>query len=126
MTMFKRIAVVSYDVSDWERAKRFYDDVLGWPVAWSSDEFGWREYGADDTTHISINKLRGSEPKRSQGGGALVVFSVDNANQVTAALRAKGVKCDDPVTVPGVVKYGAFYDPDGNKLQFAEAQPPPA
>ncbi len=123
MSMFKDITVVSQHVRDWERAKKFYDDVLGWPVAWSSDEAGWREYGADNATHISINKW--NDPGPMPTNGAIVVFSVDNADAVTKALRAKGVRCDDPVTIPGVVKYGVFYDPEGNILQFAESQPPP-
>ena len=53
--------------------------------------------------------------------GATPVFSVDSATAAIAALRAKGVKCEDVVVVPGMVAYGSFYDPEGNKLQVASA-----
>jgi hypothetical protein len=29
------------------------------------------------------------------------------------------VKCGDIVDIPGVVKYGTFFDPEGNRFQFA-------
>ena len=34
-------------------------------------------------------------------------------------LRAKGVKCDNVVSIPDVVTFGTFYDPEGNRFQFA-------
>jgi hypothetical protein len=40
-----------------------------------------------------------------------------------AALRARSVRCDDAVVIPGRVAYGVFYDPDGNRVQFASSQP---
>ena len=52
-------------------------------------------------------------------GGATATLGVDNAQTVTAALRAMGVECDDVFELPGVVTYGTFYDPEGNRIQFA-------
>lgn len=125
MSMFKNVNVVYYYVRDWEAAKKFYGDVLGWPLAWASDEAGWVQYGRDNETHIAINRWTASEPMPGNGG-ATVTFSVDNAYETTAALRAKGVRCDDVVEIPGIVVLGTFYDPDGNRLQFAQSAPPPA
>ena len=42
---FRDINVVWYNVTDWERAKRFYGETLGLPVAMQIDEAGWVEYG---------------------------------------------------------------------------------
>ena len=127
MSLFKNVNVVSLYVTDWERAKKFYDDVLGWPVAWSDDNFGWREYGRDGEAHVSINKWEPDEGHATRPpveGGATIVFTVDDAQKVTDELRKKGVRCDDPVAIPGVVIYGTFYDPEGNRLQFAQSTPP--
>jgi predicted enzyme related to lactoylglutathione lyase len=119
MSLFKDVQVISYHVTDWERAKKFYAEVLEWPVAYGSDEIGWFEYGVDGATHISISRWEGELPPRE--GAPIAVFTVADAHAATAALRAKGVRCDDPEEIPGVVTYGTFYDPDGNRLQFASS-----
>lgn len=129
MSMFKNVNVVSYYVTDWERAKKFYAETLEWPVAWASDEFGWVEYGRDNETHIAINRWSehdGHGPMPATNGGATMVLTVDDARKVTEALRKKGVKCDDVVDIPGVVTYGTLYDPEGNRIQFAQSAPPAA
>lgn len=120
MSLFLNVNVVSLNVTDWERAKQFYRDVLGWQVAFSSDEVGWEEYGVENQAHVSINR---SDHAPAAHGGTTLVFGVEDAHAVTAALRAKGVRCDEVVTIPGMVTYGGFYDPDGNHLQFASMPP---
>lgn len=118
--MFKNVNVVQYYVTDWERAKKFYTDTLQWPVAFASDEAGWFEFGRDNETHFAINRWDAQQgPLPPKNGGATAVLTVDDARKTVAALRAKGVKCDDAFEIPGMVVYGAFYDPEGNRVQFA-------
>jgi predicted enzyme related to lactoylglutathione lyase len=126
MSLFKNVNVVSLNVTDWERAKQFYRETLGWPVAFSDDNAGWEEYGADNTAHVSITRLQPGEPVPPHIGGTTLVLTVDDAHAVTASLRAKGIKCADVISIPGMVTYGAFYDPEGNMVQFASMAPPPA
>ena len=116
MSLFLNVNVVSLNVTDWERAKKFYRDLLGWPVAYSDDTVGWEEYGLENQAHISISR---SDHAPSAHGGTTLVLSVDNANETAAALRAKGIKCDEVDTIPDTVSFGTFYDPDGNRIQFA-------
>ena len=123
MSLFKDVNVVQYHVSDWERAKQFYTDVLGWPVAFLSDEAGWMEFGEEGKTHLAINRWEESTPVPAGQGGALAVLTVEDAAGAVTALRARGVRCDDAVVIPGMVAYGAFYDPDGNRVQFASSPP---
>ncbi len=59
-------------------------------------------------------------------GGTTLVFGVQDAHGVTDALKKKWVKCDDVVTIPGMVTYGTCYDPFGNRLQFVSMTPPAA
>jgi predicted enzyme related to lactoylglutathione lyase len=54
-------------------------------------------------------------------GGVTPVLSVDDAYKAAEALRAKGVRCDDVVSISNVVTYGTFYDPEGNRFQFASS-----
>jgi predicted enzyme related to lactoylglutathione lyase len=122
MSQFKNVNVVQYNVGDWERAKKFYQDVLDWPLAYEDEQIGWREWGLPNETHLAINRWDsqwGPQPTN----GALAVLSVDDAHATTAALRAKGIKCDDVMSIPGVVDIGLFHDPEGNKIQFASRPP---
>jgi predicted enzyme related to lactoylglutathione lyase len=122
--LFKKLEVVSYPVRDWQRAKKFYSETLGLPVAFFiGDEIGWMEFGDKEGTHLAISLWNSPEPFPQRDSGATVVFSVDDAHQAVAELRKRGVKCDDPDVVPGMVTYASFYDPDGNRLQVAG--PPP-
>ena len=121
MSQFKNVNVVQYTVAkaNWEQAKKWYGEILGWPVAWASDEAGWIEWGKDNETHISINRWDGPEPVPAKTKGVIAVLSVDDAYKTAEWLRSKDVKCDDVVKIPGMVTYGTFYDPEGNALQFA-------
>lgn len=121
MKLFKNINVVSYNVSNWEEAKKFYGETLGLgePI-FLSDEFGWAEYGAENETHLALNK---SEKSSAGAGGAVCVFTVDDAYKAVEELRKRGVNCKDVEAVPEMVTYATFYDPEGNVLQLAG--PPP-
>jgi catechol 2,3-dioxygenase-like lactoylglutathione lyase family enzyme len=120
----KKLGIVSYNVSDWQRAKRFYGETLGQPVAaFITDEVGWMEFGEKDDVHLAIGVWRGPGPLPRGEGGAVAVFEVDDAYQAVAALRQKDVRCDDVIAIPQMVTYANFYDPDGNRLQVAG--PPP-
>ena len=122
--LLKQLYGISYIVSDWQRAKRFYSETLGLPVlGFMSDEVGWMEFGDKEGAHLAIMPWPGPGPLPSREGGGLAIFSVEDAVQAIAELRRRGVRCDDPVRVPGMVTWANFYDPDGNRLQIAG--PPP-
>ncbi|MEW6181280.1 MAG: VOC family protein [Chloroflexota bacterium] len=121
MSIFENINVVYVYVRDWERAKQFYADVLQWPVAYQDDTIGWVEYGAEGQTHFAISRWDDPQSLPPQGLGATITFTVEDAEQATRLLRQKGVVCDEPINIPGVVLYGTFYDPEGNRFQMASA-----
>ena len=114
------IDVVSYNVSDFERAKKFYSETLGLPIAAQMDGVGWIEYGFPNHTHLALNAWQGPGSVPT-GGGATVIFGSQSVRATVERLRAKGVRCDDAVEIPGMVIYASFYDPDGNRLQIAES-----
>ncbi len=122
--MFKNLGWISYQVSDWQRSKKFYGETLGLPVAaFMGDEVGWMEFGEKEGTHLAIGLWRNPGPFPKRENGAVAIFAVDDAYRTIEALRKKGVKCDDVVAIPNMVTYGAFYDPDGNQLQVAGPAP---
>ncbi len=120
----KKLSVVSYQVSDWQRARRFYGETLGLPVAaFISDEVGWMEFGEKGDVHLAIRLWPNAGPIPHCDGAACAVFEVDDAYQAVELLRQRGIQCEDVVAIPFMVTYANFYDPDGNRLQLAG--PPP-
>lgn len=119
-----KLQIVSYNVSDWQRSKKFYGETIGLPVAaFMGDEVGWMEFGEKEAVHLAIALWQGPGPLPRGDGGAIAVFEVEDAYQAVAELRQKGVKCEDVIAIPQMVTYANFYDPDGNRLQVAG--PPP-
>ena len=121
MSQFKKVEVVAHTVSNWEKAKKFYTEVLEWPLIFASEEAGWIEFGRENETHISINRWNGPGSAPVKSKAVIAVFTVEDAHKTHDWLVAKGVKCDEVVHIPGMVTYGTFYDPEGNALQFASA-----
>ena len=120
-----KLDLVSVNVTDWARAKKFYGETLGLPVArFLSDDIGWMQFGVEGTAQLAINLWRGPEPFPRGDGGATIIFGVDDAPKTVEELRRGGVKCDDAIAIPDMVTYANFYDPDGNRLQISG--PPPA
>jgi catechol 2,3-dioxygenase-like lactoylglutathione lyase family enzyme len=122
--LFKSLMDVAYPVSDWQKSKKFYSETLGLPVAaFISDQVGWMEFGEEGATHLAISHWTGPEPFPIHGNRVAAVFEVENTFDAIDELRRRGVRCEDVVSVPGMVTYADFYDPDGNRLQVAG--PPP-
>jgi predicted enzyme related to lactoylglutathione lyase len=112
--------VVWFNVSDWERAKRFYGETLGLPVAYAQEEMGWIEYGRE-LPHLGINRWGGPGPLPAVTGGGIATLTCADVRAFIAKLVAKGVRCDKIEEMPGMVILGMFYDPDGNRLQVAQS-----
>jgi predicted enzyme related to lactoylglutathione lyase len=122
--LFDQLVDISYIVSDWQKAKKFYSETIGLPVAaFMGDEVGWMEFGAKEGTHLAIMLEPAGERRQSHEGGAIAVFSVADAYAAVKDLRQRGVNCDDVIAIPNMVTFATFYDPDGNRLQVAG--PPP-
>lgn len=122
--LFNKINYVSYQVSDWQRAKKFYGETLGMPVAaFISDDVGWMEFGEKDSAHLAISLWRQPGTLPAVGRGGVAIFAVKDAYVAVAELRKRGVNCDDVVAIPGMVTFASFYDPDGNELQVAGPAP---
>ena len=123
MSLFKEVNVVYFYVTEWEAAKKFYREVLDWPVMYSDDNMGLEEYGVEGGTHIAIRRWNGSDCLAPENDSPSVSLRVVDAYRTTRILCSRGVQCDDVVSIPGVVTYGTFYDPEGNRIQFTSTHP---
>ena len=122
MTLFRGINVVSVAVPDLDRGRDFYRDVLGLgaPV-YDLPEAGWVEFATGGPGNLAL--IPAPADWRPDTGTTVVLETAD-CDAACAALRARGVRCEDPVVFPGYVTYCTFYDPFGNRLQMCG--PPPA
>lgn len=122
MKLFNGINVVSITVTDLVRAREFYSDTLGLGQPWFDDEnLDWIEWGErDGNGNIAVTVVSvGTSP----GGGTTPVLNTADCDALYAELRRRGVRCEAPVVVPGLLTYCTFYDPNGNRLQ-AISDPP--
>ena len=107
----------SYDVKDYERAKKFYTEVLGFEISWDGGtEVGWIEFDLPVTgARVGLSILREGEVKVGSGMLVLVVHDLEITKKY---LESKGVETVDIVDVPDMVSWFNAKDPEGNVIQF--------
>jgi catechol 2,3-dioxygenase-like lactoylglutathione lyase family enzyme len=110
-----RLEIVSVPVSDQDRAKRFYTDVLGFVVAMDSpyrEDVRWIELKptADSSVIITLVTWFPTMPAGSLRG---LVLLVDDLESTYRELRARGLNGSEVQSAPWGT-YATFSDPDGN------------
>ncbi len=117
-----QLIVAWYSVSDFERAKKFYGDVLG--LNKTFEMHFWAEFAhAEGAASIGLNGAPRGENAPQPGGdsGATVVLRVDDIEKKQRELASRGVRFEGKLEeVPGVVRIATFGDPDGNRLQLCQ------
>lgn len=128
-TLLKKLDLVWYTVSDWEKAMKFYKETLGLTVLFSDEKMKWAEFTTGETKEqqgakLAIHKTDAPQKSTAQGtvdGGAVAVFLVDDAVAAKKALEEKGVKFEGEIKeIPQMVKIADFMDPDGNRLELVQ------
>jgi catechol 2,3-dioxygenase-like lactoylglutathione lyase family enzyme len=122
------VAHVAVNVSDWDRAKRFYEPVLG--------QLGYRVVYEEEGALAYFADAGGLDfgiGRREPVGGAHVAFECDDRGVVdtfyAAALEAGGRDNGPPGVRPQYdVNYYAAYvlDPDGNNIEAVCHHAPPS
>ena len=122
MSLFRGINVVSVMVPDLEAAREFYGVTLGLGIpVYDLPEAGWIEFSTGGSGgNLSVTT---AEPGWSPSPSVTVVLETDDCHRTVERLRARGVRCDDPVVFPGFVVYASFWDPFGNRLQMCSPVP---
>lgn len=113
MIQYKEIAFVAYPVTDLNRAREFYEGVLGLkPNAPIKEGLPWVEYDIGPGT-LGIGSSPQWLPSKDGASAALEVIDFDEA---VATLRSKNIEIIiGPMETP-VCHMATIRDPDGNKI----------
>jgi predicted enzyme related to lactoylglutathione lyase len=108
----------SIDVLDLEKSLEFYEKVLEFELLYKLDDLKWCELKIK-TDNVNIGLSQVEEVKK--GGGATLVFGVENIDNARQHLEKKGVTFFGPTReIEGMVKLADFSDPDENRLTLYE------
>jgi predicted enzyme related to lactoylglutathione lyase len=116
----KNIAFIGIPVTDIQRARKFYEEVLG--LAKSDEMMGgkWIEYAVGDETLAIANVGEQWTPSDQGTGAALEVEDFDDAIKL---LKDRHVRfAAEPFETP-CCHMAVVQDPDGNKLIIHKLKP---
>ena len=105
-------------VSDLERSKQFFQEVLGFEHIYTLSDWGWCELrtGVPGVT-LGIGQAESVQPE----GGATLTFGVEDIDAARSWLEGHDVRFDgDTREIQGMVRLATFYDPDGNTFMLAQ------
>ena len=119
----KRLGHLVLRVKDVARSRRFFEDILGFPVV-AQNERGMVFFSTDvEDNHHMLALMPAKEgaamPTPDQVGMQHVSFELGSFAELQDAYRVfkeNGVAIDH-TTFHGVTKSVYFYDPDGNRLE---------
>ena len=110
--MIREVAFVAVAVTDFKRARKFYEETLGLSRDSETASESWAEYSIGVVT-LGVGAHPAFQPSRE---GTSVAFEVDDIDQTIAQLKERGVTFDmDKIETP-VCWMAVFRDPDGNRL----------
>ncbi|HTX28071.1 MAG TPA: VOC family protein [Streptosporangiaceae bacterium] len=126
----KSVDVITLFVEDLERAKVFYRDVFGLPVAYedaNSAFFRFHNMGVNLLATSAAPEL--VEPavvaSREAGSRLVLTVGVDDVDAVCAELATAGVALlNGPVNRPWGIRTASFSDPGGHIWEIAQDLPP--
>ena len=125
--LFDRMHHVAIIVSDYQRAKAFYVEKLGFPILrenFREDRGDWKLDLQFGDSELEIFSIPGAPERPSwpeTRGLRHLAFRVDDIEAAVAELAARGIECEpirmDPYTQRPMT---FFHDPDGLPLELHE------
>jgi predicted enzyme related to lactoylglutathione lyase len=119
----KEIAFIGYPVTDMERARHFYGEVLGLEESCVIEDGGdvhWVEYDIKGQTLALARASEQWQPNPHGGGVSLEVADLETA---LAHLQANGVEATMPIGDFPVCRIAVIPDPDGNGIALHQRKP---
>lgn len=116
----KAIGFVAIPVTDINRARSFYEEVLGLKTSDEMMQGRWIEYDVGDDT-LAIANVSGTWTPSGQGTGA--ALEVEDFDDAIKQLTDRHVRfAAEPFETP-CCHMAVIQDPDGNKLMIHKLKP---
>ncbi len=114
-----RLWLAMIRVSDIDKALKFYNEILGLPVALDARVFNHAEVGPDEPLAKIGLHAAGKKSKRQRRTG--IVFDTDDIYALYERLTKRGVKFTlKPTKTPWGGIVADFLDPDNNELEVVQ------
>ena len=117
MSWYRQFDLVWFPDIDFDRAKAFYQEDLGFELVLEDQDSKWAEFQISPGAKIAIHGVKATNANPI---GALVL-DVENIEKSELALGGKGIKLFDKEEIPGLAKLASFTDPDGNVIQLSQS-----
>ncbi len=102
-------------IRDYEVSKKFYSEVLEFPVNLEIPEAGWYEYKLPvKGAMLGLSQYHEGDFKTADS----LNISIKDVDQVKKALESKGVKATEIVDLPDMISMTTIQDPDENNIYF--------
>lgn len=113
--MLKKIAFTMYPVLDMNRARNFYEKILGLAMSKVSAGGSWIEYDLPGGGCFAITTLA-EEVKPSSISGGSVAFEVEDLDALVSKLKADSVKFKLDIFPSPVCRMAVILDSEGNAV----------
>jgi len=111
--MIQKLAFSLSPVKDSERARHFYEDVLGLTRGNHSENGMWTEYDLPQGGCLALFRSDELEPAANAGSAAL---EVDDLDATVSELKAKGVTFQAELIHSPVCRMSIILDSEGNAI----------
>jgi catechol 2,3-dioxygenase-like lactoylglutathione lyase family enzyme len=121
MPLFSRIDTIVLPVRDWQAARDWYTSTLGFRVLFEDP----REHIVVLATGpgVSLTLWQPDGDVTAAMACPFPVFSASNVSRQRRVLEERGVRTSAVVDAPGL-RFFAFWDPDGNRIEACEIVTP--
>ena len=119
----KELAFVGYPVTDFDRARRFYGEILGLKETITfgdQDDIDWLEYDLAGQTLALAKSSEQWQPNANGGGACLEVEDLDAAVDY---LKGRDVRIAMDILDCPYCRIALIADPDGNTLALHQRKP---
>ena len=119
----KELAFVGYPVTDFDRARRFYGEILGLKETITfgdKDAIDWLEYDLAGQT-LALAKASDQWQPNANGGGACL--EVEDLDAAVDYLKGRDVRIAMDILDCPYCRIALIADPDGNTLALHQRKP---
>lgn len=111
------IQAVTMTVSNLERSRQFYEEILGFEPDSYYEPTRWQCYHSEGRAYLGISEVSDYQKQESND---IINFDVENIEELWERIKERV----DVETELGKTSWGSYKfvirDPDGNRLGFAE------